>query len=144
MPDKIADQLLVYLKTQTSWDTAAFLRDALFDVELHRSHGDGRTAQQVFDQISGQVGHLPVFANERWPNGLDYIVTGYAAGIYAYAWSRESANTVFQRFKRDGLFNAATGRALRETIFAPGDSRPLSESIVAFKHATDHRPRTSS
>lgn len=143
LPDKIADQLLVYLNTQTSWDTAAFLRDALFDVELHRSHGDGRTAQQVFDQISGQVGHLPVFANERWPNGLDYIVTGYAAGIYAYAWSRESANTVFQTFKRDGLFNAATGRALRETIFAPGDSRPLSKSIVAFRHATDHRPGTS-
>lgn len=132
LPDSIADQLLLYLDTQTSWDAALFLRDALFDMELHRSHGDGRTAQQVFDQVSAQVGHLPVSATERWPNGLDYLVTGYDAGIYAYAWSKELAKSVFQRFQRDGLFNPQTGRALRETIFAPGDSRPLSESIQAF------------
>lgn len=132
LPDEIADQLLLYLDTQTSWDTALFLRDALFDMELHRSHGDGRTAQQVFDQVSAQVGHLPVSATERWPNGLDYLVTGYDAGIYAYAWSKQLATRVFQRFKHDGLFNPHTGRALRETIFAPGDSRPLSESIQAF------------
>jgi oligopeptidase A len=42
------------------------------------------------------------------------------------------AKIVFQRFKRAGLFNPQTGRALRETIFGPGDSRPLSESIQAF------------
>ncbi|CAH0274561.1 M3 family metallopeptidase [Pseudomonas brassicacearum] len=132
LPDAIADQLLLYLDTHTSWDTALSLRDALFDMELHRSHGDGRTAQQIFDQVSAQVGHLPVSATERWPNGLDYMVTGYGAGLYAYTWSRALANTVFQRFKRDGLFNQKTGRALRETIFGPGDARPLSESIAAF------------
>lgn len=140
LPDEIADQLLTFANTQASWETATLLRNALFDMALHRTHGDGRTAQQVFDQVSAQVGHLPVFADERWPNGLDYMVTGYAARIYAYAWSKELAMTVFQRFKRDGLFNAATGRALRETVFGPGDSRPLSESIaVFFRHTTDHR-----
>jgi oligopeptidase A len=132
LPDKVADQLLLYLNTQTSWEIAGFLRDALFDMELHCSHGDGQSAQQIFDRINTQVGHLPVFMNERWPNGLDYLVTGYAAGIYAYAWSRAMAKIVFQRFKRAGLFNPQTGRALRETIFGPGDSRPLSESIQAF------------
>ncbi|KPW92947.1 MULTISPECIES: M3 family metallopeptidase [Pseudomonas] len=132
MPDEVATQLLTFAGTQTSWETAALLRNALFDMELHRTHGDGRTVQQVFDQVSAQVGHLPVFANERWPNGLDYLVTGYGATIYAYVWSKELAVTVFQRFKRDGVFNPATGRALRETVFAPGDSRPLSVSIAAF------------
>lgn len=132
MPDKVADQLLTFANTQASWETALLLRNALFDMELHRTHGDGRTVQQVFDQVSAHFGHLPVSANERWPNGLDYMVTGYAARIYAYAWSKELALSVFERFKRDGLFNPATGRALRETLFGPGDSRPLSESIAAF------------
>ncbi|XVN13844.1 M3 family metallopeptidase [Pseudomonas corrugata] len=132
MPDEVATQLLTFAGTQTSWETAALLRNALFDMELHRTHGDGRTVQQVFDQVSAQVGHLPVLADERWPNGLDYLVTGYGATIYAYVWSKELAVTVFQRFKRDGVFNPATGRALRETVFAPGDSRPLSVSIAAF------------
>ncbi|MBC3366460.1 M3 family metallopeptidase [Pseudomonas sp. SWRI154] len=132
IPDKIADQLLIYLKTQTSWNTADSLRDALFDIELHRSHGDGRTAQQIFDRISMQVAHLPQFTNQRWPNGLDYMVTGYAARIYSYLWANKAADIVFQRVERDGLFNRKTGQALRETLFEPGDSRPLSESIQAF------------
>jgi oligopeptidase A len=132
MPEEVATQLLAFARTQTSWETAVLLRSAIFDMALHRSHGDGRTVQQVFDQVGAEVGHLPVSPNERWPNGLDYLVTGYGATIYAYVWSKELALTVFQRFKRDGLFNPATGRALRETVFAPGDSRPLSASIAAF------------
>jgi oligopeptidase A len=132
MPDAIADQLLTFANTQASWETASLLRNALFDMELHLTHGDGRTAQQVFDQVSAQVGHLPVWGSERWPNGLDYMVTGYAARIYAYAWSKALAITAFQRFEQEGLFNGTTGRALRETIFGPGDSRPLAESVAAF------------
>jgi len=132
MPEEVADQLLAFANTQASWETALLLRNALFDMELHRTHGDGRTVQQVFDQINGYTKHLPTFANERWANGLDYMVTGYAARIYAYAWSKELALRVFERFKRDGLFNPVTGRALREAIFAPGDARPLAESIADF------------
>ncbi|MBT2341937.1 MULTISPECIES: M3 family metallopeptidase [Pseudomonas] len=132
MPDKVAAQLLTFAKTQASWESAVLLRNALFDLELHRTRGDGRSVQQVFDQASEQVGHLPVAGNERWPNGLDYLVTGYDARIYAYLWSRALAIRVFQRFRRDGLFNPATGRALRDSVFAPGDGRPLAESIAAF------------
>ncbi|MDO7896689.1 M3 family metallopeptidase [Pseudomonas citrulli] len=139
LPENIADQLLDYLDTQASWEQAASLREALFDLELHRNDGDGRSAQEIFDQVSAQVGHLPAFADERWPNGLDYMVTGYAAGIYAYAWSRQLAHTVFEVFRRNGLFDRRTGRALRETLFGPGDSRPLAASIAAFRQACDQR-----
>ncbi|MEN2394864.1 M3 family metallopeptidase [Pseudomonas halotolerans] len=132
LPEEMVDRLLVYLHTQTSWDTADFLRKALFDLELHRSHGDGRTAQQIFDHANAQVGLLPRLANERWPNGLDYMVTGYAAGIYTYGWAKELAKLVFERFRREGVFNGTTGRALRETVLGPGDSRPLLDSITAF------------
>jgi len=142
LPEPLADQLLMYLSTQTSWANAWSLRDALFDMELHRSHGDGRTAQQVFNQVSAQVGHLPASANERWPNGLDYMVTGYGAGLYAYIWSQDLAERVFERFERNGLFDRTTGKALRQTIYEAGDSRPLSESISAFLQATDHRAGT--
>lgn len=141
LPEEVADRLLTYLGTQSSWDSAAALRDALLDMTLHRSYGDGRTVQQIFEQTRAQVGHLPVFVNERWANGLDYMVTGYAAGIYAYLWAQQSATTVFQRFRRDGIFSRQTGQALRETIIEPGDSRPLAESIAAFLHATEPGPK---
>ena len=143
LPEDVADQLLVYLNRQTSWEAARLLRDALFDMELHRSHGDGRTAQQVFDEVNAQVGHLPVSPEERWPNGLDYLVTGYGAGLYTYLWSQTLAGRVFERFERNGLFDRHTGRALREAIYEAGDSRPLSESIAAFIQATDYRAGVS-
>jgi oligopeptidase A len=143
LPEDVADQLLVYLNRQTSWEAARLLRDALFDMELHRSHGDGRTAQQVFDEVNAQVGHLPVSPEERWPNGLDYLVTGYGAGLYTYLWSQTLAGRVFERFERNGLFDRHTGRALREAIYEAGDSRPLSESIAAFMQATDYRAGVS-
>jgi oligopeptidase A len=139
LPDEMADQFIRLITTQASWETATELRDALFDFELHRTHADGRNVQQVFEQVSEKFSHLPVVANARLANGLDHMVTGYAATLYAYPWSKALAETVFQRFQRDGLFKTTTGRALREHIFGPGDSRPLSESIAAFLSATDQR-----
>jgi oligopeptidase A len=139
LPDEVADQFMTLITTQASWETAAQLRNALLDFELHRTHADGRSVQQVFQQVSEKTRHLPVIANARLANGLDHMVTGYAATVYAYQWSKGLAETVFQRFQRDGIFNATTGSALREHIFGPGDSRPLSESINAFLSATDQR-----
>jgi oligopeptidase A len=139
LPDEMADRFMRLITTQASWQTATELRDALLDFELHRTHADGRSAQQVCQQVSEKISHLPVIANARLANGLDYMVTGYAAALYADPWSNALAETVFQRFQRDGLFNTTTGGALREHIFAPADSRPLSESIAAFLSATDQR-----
>lgn len=139
LPDAMADQLITLVTTQTSWEPALLLRNAFLDFELHRTHADGRTIEQVSQQVSHLFSHLPATANARLANGLDYMVTGYGARMYAYPWSKALAQTVFERFKRDGLFNTTTGRALRENILGPVDSRPLSESIAAFLSATDHR-----
>ncbi|WP_434570833.1 M3 family metallopeptidase [Pseudomonas sp. Z3-8] len=143
LSDEMADQFMRLISTQASWETAEGLRMALLDFELHRTHADGRSVQQVFQQVSEKTRHLPVISNARLANGLDYMVTGYGATVYAYQWSKDKAETVFQRFQRDGLFNATTGRALREHIFGPGDSRPLSESITAFLSATNQREGTN-
>ncbi|MFL6611312.1 MAG: M3 family metallopeptidase [Pseudomonas sp.] len=139
LPDEMADQLIALVTTQASWESAGNLRNALFDFELHRTHGDGRSVQQVFKQVSEQISHLPVIANSRLANGLDYLVTGYEAKMYAYLWGTALAERVFNRFKRDGVFNATTGKAFRQHVLGPGDSRPLSESIAAFLQSTDHR-----
>lgn len=143
LPDAMADQLITLVTTQASWETATWLRNALLDFELHRTHADGRSVRQVFQHVSEKARHLPEIANARLANGLDHMATGYGARMYAYPWSNALAETVFARFKRDGLFNPTTGRALRENILGPGDSRPLSASIAAFLDATDQRGGTT-
>lgn len=126
------DAALKAVHTQTSWSTAQLLMSALFDFELHRSHGDGRSAQQVFKDIQREFPLIELPPECRFANGFDYMVTGYEASVYAYKWSGVLASEAFTRFQQDGVFNVQTGMAFREAFFSPGDSRSLLDSLEAF------------
>lgn len=126
------DRVLAAVRTQTSWQTAELLMSALFDFELHRCHGDGRTVQQVFDDIQKEIPHLQLPSYCRFANSFDYMVTGYEASVYAYKWSGVLATEAFKRFQRDGVFHVATGKAFREAVFTPGDARSLLTSLEVF------------
>ncbi|MDF2644117.1 MAG: oligopeptidase, partial [Pseudomonas sp.] len=89
---------------QRSRETAMLLLSALFDFELHRCHGDGRTVQQVVEDVQGEFAHLSIPTYCRFANSCDYLVTGYEASLYAYKWSGVLASEAFKRFEREGLF----------------------------------------
>ena len=126
------DAALAAVQTQNSWQSAQLLMSALFDFELHRSHGDGRSIQQVFEDVQQEVNHLQLPSYSRFANSFDYMVTGYGASVYAYKWSGVLASEAFTRFEQDWIFNAQTGRAFREAFFSPGDSRSLLTALEAF------------
>lgn len=132
LPHDLARKQLTYISTQTSWDTAELLTDALFDFELHRTWGDGQRIPQVFDDAVARVGHLDGLSGLRPANQLTHIMQGYAANLYSYRWSGVLAKEAFQRFLNEGLFNPKTGRAFREAVLAPGNSRSLVDSLQAF------------
>ncbi|MCV2221586.1 M3 family metallopeptidase [Pseudomonas mercuritolerans] len=116
---------------QRSRETAILLLSALFDFELHRCHGDGRTVQQVVEDVQGEFAHLSIPTYCRFANSCDYLVTGYEASLYAYKWSGVLASEAFKRFEREGLFNEQTGRDLREHLLA-GDRQALPAALQAF------------
>jgi len=126
------DRLLEAAGTQNSWAAANYFLLVLFDFEVHRTRGDGRSAQEVFDALSTQIGHL------KWPEGArpycSWITNAshYAAGVYAYSWAALLAGAVFSRFVKNGIFDPRTGRAFREAFFTHGDVRPLQESLDLF------------
>lgn len=123
---------LAAINAHTSRTTAMLLMTALFDLELHRSHGDGRSIQQVFEDVQRDIPHLQLSGYHRLAYSFDYLVTGYAASVYAYKWSGVLASEVFKRFQRDGVFAPQTGRDFREAFFAPGDSRSLLKAAHGF------------
>lgn len=117
------------LGAQRSRETAILLMGALFDLELHS--GDGRSIQQVFDDVQREFAHLPIPAYCRFANSFDFLATGYEASVYAYKWSGVLASEAFKRFEREGVFNPRTGRDLRETLLS-GDMKSLPEALQAF------------
>ncbi|MEO8488315.1 M3 family metallopeptidase [Pseudomonas sp.] len=139
LPEALARQHRVYAITQMSWERAESLTLALFDIEVHRTADDGRSIEQVFASANREVAHLPALDAVRYANGFSHMVLGYEGGFYAYQWSEVLAREAFKRFEREGVFNAATGRAFRECVLAPGYSRSLLESVQLFSGAPTGR-----
>lgn len=132
MPSDLADKQLAHMSIQNSWDTVELLIISLFDFELHRTWGDGRSVKQVLDDAAAQVGYLTELSSLRLANQLTHIMQGYGATLYSYRWSSVLVKEAFQRFQREGLFNPKTGRTFRDAILAPGNSRSLRDSLQAF------------
>lgn len=126
------DKALISIQTHSSWQTARLLMAGLFDFQLHRSQGDGRSVRQVFEDVQQEIPHLKLSSYSRLANSFDYMVTGYGASVYAYTWSDTLATEAFKRFERDWIFNVRTGKAFREAVFSPGDSRSLLSSLETF------------
>lgn len=125
-------QWLAARETQHGLEQADEMKKALLDFELHRSHVDGRSIEQVAANVYARTQVLPLADNDRFANSFDYLVTGYEAGYYCYLWAEEHAGNVFAWFRNHGIFDQRLGQAMRHELLAPGASRPLSVSLQAF------------
>jgi len=126
------DAALSASQAHSSRQQALLLMGAMIDFELHLTHGDGRSVEEVCTDVQRTLGHLQLPDNHRFANGFDYMVTQYDASVYTYVWSGVLAQEAFKRFSRDWVFNAQTGREFRATFFAPGAGRPLLDAVEAF------------
>ena len=131
-PAERVEQMIKGVRTQTSWATANLLLMILFDVEIHRTYGDGRSAQDVFDALNTEIGLL------QWPhparpyNSGEFIASSYGARVYSYKWSGVLASRAFEQFEKKGVFDPVTGRAFREAFFPDSAARSLKESLEVF------------
>ena len=57
---------------------------------------------------------------------------GYSAIYYTYMWSLVIAKDLFDKFRQDGLLNAATAARYRQTVLAPGGSKDARDLVQDF------------
>jgi len=127
-----AEAYLSQFKQEGIEEVGRDLSLALFDLDLHTSPRDGRTIVQRLEDARQRCGYLPLADFERPAHAFDHLVNGYDAGYYAYLWADVHAFDLFTRFEAQGLLDRETGRALQESLFEPGASRPLRQGIEAF------------
>jgi oligopeptidase A len=118
------------LRARTYREATAMMRQlgfATVDLDLHvlyspEKDGDllqyARNATQPFAPapLPADYGMIASFGH------LFSGPVGYAAGYYSYKWAEVLDADAFTRFKKEGVFNRATGEAFRKAILERGDS----------------------
>jgi oligopeptidase A len=99
----------------------------IVDLKLHREYRAARDG----DVMPYSRAILAQFAPTPLPEHYGMIASfthlfgnpvGYGAGYYSYKWAEVLDADAFTRFKREGIFEAATGLAYRREILEKGDS----------------------
>ncbi|MFA6363045.1 M3 family metallopeptidase [Methanoregula sp.] len=75
---------------------------------------------------------IPPLEGGHEPATIGHFMGGYDAGYYSYLWAEVYALNVFARFKKDGLFNAATGAAYRHWILEQGNMQDGTVLLKGF------------
>ena len=115
------------------------LNSRLFDIRLHYDFdpSDGKTAQQLLNEIREQVAIVTAPEFNRFPNSFSHIFGGgYAAGYYSYKWAEVLSADVYSLFEESHtgeVINADVGARFRNEILAVGGSRSALESFIAFR-----------
>jgi oligopeptidase A len=139
LPRALFDKMLAAKNFQSGLQMLRQIEFALFDIRLHYDFdpSDGKTAQQLLNEIREQVAVVTAPEFNRFPNSFSHIFGGgYAAGYYSYKWAEVLSADVYSLFEESHtgeVINADVGARFRNEILAVGGSRSALESFIAFR-----------
>ncbi len=141
LPDDLFERMIAARRFMGGWAQMRQLSLGTVDLALHeelapklrREAGedpdpdvDERQGDEVMEFGRARFAEFapdPRFADLHILTSFSHLFAGgYAAGYYSYLWSEVLDADAFTRFRDEGIFNRATGRAYVDSILSRGDS----------------------
>lgn len=136
LPKADFDKLLAIKNFHSAMQMMRQLEFALFDFRLHLNQpaDQGKTAQQIIEEVRTQVAVIPIPAFNRFQNSFTHIFdSGYDAGYFSYKWAEVLSSDAFEKFKENGTFNETIGKEFLHTILEQGGSREAMDLFIEFR-----------
>ncbi|MGD0420907.1 MAG: M3 family metallopeptidase [Xanthobacteraceae bacterium] len=137
MPEDLLQRLLAARNFNVGFATIEYLACAYVDLGFHSLSAPGTIDPTAFeDDALKRLGMPDEIVMRHRPPHFGHVFSGggYAAAYYSYMWSEVLDADAFEAFEETGdIFDPATARRLRETIYAAGGARDPADAYRAFR-----------
>jgi len=131
LPGEIRDRIIAARDLGAGLFYTRMLVISTEDMAFHTTCGPvdvTATGDRVYRELMG----IEPLSGGHEPSTIGHFMGGYDAGYYSYLWAEVYALDVFARFKKDGLFNPATGAAYRHAILEQGNMQDGTALLRQF------------
>lgn len=138
LPQSVLDKMLAAKHFQTGMQTVRQLEFSLFDIQLHAQNyqtpENSLSVQAILDQVRDLVAIVKTPEYHRFQCSFSHIFAGgYAAGYYSYKWAEVLSADAFGKFEEEGIFNAKTGLAFKDSILSQGGVPEAADMFANFR-----------
>jgi peptidyl-dipeptidase Dcp len=137
MPEELLQRLVAARNFNKGFATVEYVASAMVDLDFHSLPSPGDIDTTAFEKAAlSQIQMPDEIAMRHRPPHFGHIFSGggYAAAYYSYMWSEVLDADAFAAFEETGdIFDPATAKRLRDTIYAAGGSREPTEAYKAFR-----------
>jgi peptidyl-dipeptidase Dcp len=137
IPEELLQRLIAARNFNKGFATVEYIASAAVDLDFHSLAAPAEIEATAFETTSlARIAMPGEIVMRHRPTHFDHIFSGggYAAAYYSYMWSEVLDADAFAAFEETGdIFDPATAKRLRDTIYAAGGSREPAEAYKAFR-----------
>ena len=142
MPEELLQRLIAARNFNQGFATVEYVASAIVDQDFHSIPSTEAIDSTAFEaKALSRIGMPEEIVMRHRPPHFGHVFSGsgYAAAYYSYMWSEVLDADAFAAFQETGdIFDPATAKRLRETIYAAGGSRDPAEAYKAFRGRLPH------
>jgi peptidyl-dipeptidase Dcp len=141
MPEGLLQRLIAARNFNAGFGTVEYVASAIVDLDFHSlappMGSDLAIDSTAFEaEALSRIGMPKEIVMRHRPPHFSHIFSGggYAAAYYSYMWSEVLDADAFEAFEETGdIFDPATAKRLRDTIYGAGGARDPADAYKAFR-----------